>query len=260
MVAAAVVKLGGRAFDETRALRRFAAEVAASSEPLVLVHGGGADVSAWCEKQGIAPRFSDGLRVTDDATLEVAVAVLAGLANKRLVAALRAVGVDAVGIAALDGGCVDVVPHPRADVLGRVGEVRAVDPSLLRDLLAGGRTPVVSSLGAHEGQLLNLNADDVAAALAAALSAPALLLLGDAQALVLGGEAQSRVSAAVIDRLLQHPDVKDGMRPKLRAARTALAGGTSHVLIGRYTEDVTLAELLAGSGGTYLSAEVTSDV
>lgn len=259
-MSATVCKLGGRAFERPDAAAHFAAEVAALGSPLVLVHGGGVEVSAWCEKLGLVPQFSDGLRVTDPATLEVAAAVLAGLANKRLVAALRAAGVDAVGIAALDGGLVEVAPHARAAVLGEVGEVRSVEPSLVRDLIARGRTPVVSSLGAHEGRLLNLNADDVAGAIAAALAAPALLLLGDAAAVVLDGAPVPRLLAAEIDGVLAHPDVKDGMRPKLRAAQTALRGGAARVVIGRYGETGTLAALLEGSGGTLLLAEETAHV
>src|SRR5207245_9215619 len=106
MSAPLVLKLGGRALEAPDAAGELAAEVAALRVPVVIVHGGGVEVSAWCMRLGLAPRFVEGLRVTDDATLEVVAAVLAGLANKRLVAALRAAGVDAVGLAALAGGTV----------------------------------------------------------------------------------------------------------------------------------------------------------
>src|SRR5262249_30931932 len=149
---------------------REAADHGRSARGTLVLHGGGAEVTAWCMRAGLVPRFADGLRVTDPDTLEIAAAVLAGLANKRLVAALRAGGLDAVGLAALDGGTVRARRHALAATLGEVGEVDAVDVSLLVSLLAQGRVPVLASLGDDgHGALLNLNADDVAAAIAAAL-------------------------------------------------------------------------------------------
>ena len=119
----------------------------------MLVHGGGAEVTSWLDRIGVVARFDDGLRVTDAETLEVATAVLAGLANKRLVAALRAAGADAVGLSALDGGVLEVAPHPRAAVLGAVGLPVGVHAEWLGDLLAGGKLPVIASIGAHGEQL-----------------------------------------------------------------------------------------------------------
>lgn len=250
-----VVKLGGRALEANggagpgaAALRELAAGLAALSGELLLVHGGGAEVSAWCGRLGLAPRFDDGLRVTDAGTLEVAAAVLAGLANKRLVALLRAHGVDAVGLSALDGGIAECGPHPDAGRLGLVGAVREVNAALPAALLAQGYTPVLASIGACGGQLLNLNADDVAAALAAALRAPALLLLSDTPGLGLDGALVPRLDAAGLDAALAHPGVTGGMRPKLLAARAALAGGVARVAIAQWQGPGTLRALLDGSG------------
>src|SRR5262249_37839820 len=141
-----VVKLGGRALEAPGAIAELAADVATLSGRTLLLHGGGALVSRWSERLGLTPRFVDGLRVTDPETLEVAVAVLAGLANKRLVASLRSAGVDAVGLAALDGGVVEAMPHPTAERLGEVGAVRSVRPELLLELIEGGRVPVLASV------------------------------------------------------------------------------------------------------------------
>lgn len=250
-----VVKLGGRALAAPGAAAEFAEALAALGRPAVLVHGGGAEVTQWCLKLGLESRFADGLRVTDAPALEVVAAVLAGLANKRLVAALRAHGVDAVGLAALDGGILRVVPHARASALGAVGEVAGADPSLLLTLLGEGRTPVLASLGAHEGGLLNVNADDAAAAVAAALGAAELVLLSDAPGLQLGGEIVRELPHAAIAGALARPEVEGGMRPKLRAAAAALAAGVGRAHIACWNGPATLASLLEGSGaGTALLA------
>jgi acetylglutamate kinase len=241
-----VVKLGGRALESPGAAGQLAAEVAALPGGAVLVHGGGAEVSAWSARLGLEPRFVDGLRVTDAGTLEVAVSVLAGLANKRLVAALRVRGVDAVGLSALDGGTVEVAPHPDAARLGAVGQVKAVRPGLLTTLLSKGYTPVLASIGAHEGELLNLNADDVAAALAGALGAAALVLLSDTPGLLLDGALVPQIGAGALDDVLAHPQVTGGMRPKLRAAQQAVGAGAGRVHIAAWQGPGTLGSILAG--------------
>lgn len=251
-----VVKLGGRSLEAPGAPRELAGELARLSGGCVLVHGGGSEVTDWCTRLGVAPRFIDGLRVTDPDTLEVAVAVLAGLANKRLVATLRAAGVDAVGLSALDGGTVEVERHDDASRLGAVGQVVAVHPQLLETLLAQGRTPVLASIGAAGEQLLNVNADDLAAGLAAALRARALLLLSDTPGLRLDGRVVARLEGREIAAALGHPDVKDGMKPKLRAAAAAIAGGAQRVVIGAWAGAGTITALLEGEGGgTTLLAE-----
>ena len=250
-----VIKLGGRALEAPGAARALAAEAAALSGELVLVHGGGAELSAWCERLGLAPRFEDGLRVTDAGTLEVAAAVLAGLANKRLVAALRDAGVDAVGLSALDGGVAEAEPHPDSPRLGAVGRVACVHPALRETLLAQGRTPVLASIAACGASLLNLNADDLAAAIAGALGARALLLLSDTPGLVLDNRLVERLDQVGIEAALAHPDVRDGMRPKLRAAAAAIAAGARRVHIAAWQGPGTLEALLGGHGaGTMVLA------
>ncbi len=251
---ALVVKLGGRALEapgalsECAAALREAGSTGCSSRATLVVHGGGAQVTAWCERLGLEARFADGLRVTDPATLEVASAVLAGLANKRLVAALRAHGLDAVGLAALDGGIARVRRHANAATLGEVGEIESVDTTLLLDLLASGRTPVLASLGDDGlGALLNLNADDIAAAVAAALPARDLVLLSDTPGLKLAGELVRTLDIAALDVALDHHDVSGGMRPKLRAARLALAAGVARVHIAAWQGPHTLAAILEGA-------------
>jgi acetylglutamate kinase len=253
---ALVVKLGGRALEAPGALREFAAALREAGEPggsaraTLVLHGGGAEVSAWCLRAGLTPRFADGLRVTDAGTLEIAAAVLAGLANKRLVAMLRAHGLDAVGLAALDGGIVRARRHAEAATLGDVGEIEGVDTALLETLLAAGRVPVLASLGDDgAGALLNLNADDAAAAVAGALPAGDLVLLSDAPGLLLDGKVVPTLDESELAGVLMKEDkaVTGGMRPKLRAAQSALAAGVSRVIIAAWQGPGTLAALLAGT-------------
>lgn len=257
-----VVKLGGRALEAPGALAGFAAALARLPRPTLVVHGGGAEVTRWCERLGIASRFHDGLRVTDPDTLEVAAAVLAGLVNKRLVAGLRVQGIDAVGLAALDGGMLTVRRHMNADVLGEVGEVIGADATLLQLILAAGRTPVVASLACDAaGRLLNVNADDAAAALAAAIGASDLVLLSDTPGLKLAGAVVARLSASELPATLARPEVEGGMVPKLISAQTALAGGVARVHITAWEHDDTLHRVLCGEGhGTTLSLDSSAAV
>ena len=249
-----VVKLGGRALEAPDATGALADDLAAHEGPLVLVHGGGAEVSDWSTRLGVAPQFADGLRVTDAATIEIVAAVLAGLANKRLVAALRHAGLDAVGIAALDGGVVEARPHPDAARLGRVGVVHAVRVRLLNQLWRSGRTPVMASLAEHAGALLNINADDVASALAAALGAQ-LVLLSDVPGLVLDGEVVPHLTSAACAAALARPDVTGGMRPKLHAALAAIAQGATGVTLAQWSGRGTLARASAGRLGTTIGPD-----
>ncbi len=250
-----VVKLGGRALEAPGALREFAAALARLSRVALLVHGGGAEVTSWCARLGIESRFEDGLRVTDEPTLEVATAVLAGLANKRLVAALRALDVNAVGLAALDGGIVAARPHPLADRLGAVGTLASVDGTLPASLLASGFTPVIASIAAGpDGALLNLNADDAATALAAAVGASDLLLLSDTPGVKLDGAPVATIRFEDLAATIARPDVSGGMVPKLKAAGEALAGGVDRVALGAWSGPDTLASLLAGTAGTTIVA------
>ena len=242
-----VLKLGGRALDGAQALDELADDLVALGGSAVVIHGGGAEVTAWGERAGVEARFHGGRRVTDPAALDVAVAVLAGLVNKRLVAALRHRGLDAVGIAALDGGSALVAPHADAAALGAVGTVTAIDVRLIETLLAGGFVPVISSIGAVDGGLFNLNADDLAAALAPALGADALVLLSDTPGLLLSGAVVSRLGASELAVALASEDVSGGMRPKLEAAGQAVAAGVPSAWIAAWDGPGSLARFADGT-------------
>ncbi len=169
-----VVKLGGAAMTEPGLAASFAEDVAlvrlAGIRPVV-VHGGGPQISAMSERLGLAPRFEDGLRVTDDETLDVVRMVLLGKINAELVAAINRQGVGAAGVSGDDGSLFVATPKPGARDLGLVGDIARVNPAVLHELMRG-FVPVVASTAADErGQAYNVNADEAAAALAVALDA-----------------------------------------------------------------------------------------
>ena len=254
-----VLKLGGRALEAPGATRELAQELASFAvlRPVVVVHGGGAELTRWSERLGLEARFHDGLRVTDRDTVEVATAVLAGLANKRLVAAFRAARVEAVGLSAADG-VATIVPHRNSRQLGEVGDVDRVDAEFLQRLMADHRVPVLASIGAYDGRLLNVNADDLAAGVAAALQASLLILLSDTPGLRLKAQLVDRVDVDAIGTLLEHPEVTGGMRPKLGAAAAAVRGGAARAVIAAWDGPGTLSRLHAGEpGGTFVEKATT---
>ncbi|HEU0301429.1 MAG TPA: acetylglutamate kinase [Longimicrobium sp.] len=229
---ARVVKVGGNLADDAGWMRDVARAAAAAHAPTVLVHGGGKDVSELQRALGIEPEWRDGLRVTTPRVLEVVRMVLSGGVNKRWVAALLDAGVDAIGISGEDGGLLrGAVLHGGA--LGRTGEIRMVRTALLNGWLAQGLTPVVSPVtrGA-DGEGLNVNADDAAAGVAAAMRAAELLFVSDVPAVKAGGEWVATIDRDTAEAMLESGEAAGGMRPKLRAAMRARAAGVARVRIG----------------------------
>lgn len=227
-----VVKIGGAALADAGWLESFAAAASSSASPLVIVHGGGPDISALSQQLGIETSWHEGRRVTSEATLDVAAMVLNGRVNKKVVGALVHAGVDAIGLSGIDGGLL------RADIiengaLGRVGRVSAVRVELLRALLAQGYTVVVSpiSLGA-DGGALNVNADDAAAAIAAALGAQELVFLTDVPGVRDVEGVRALLDAGQAVALVQSGVAHGGMGVKLNAGVRALDSGVAAVRIG----------------------------
>ena len=244
-----VVKLGGSLLDDV--MRRAAAlrEIAATwnaGEQLVLVHGGGKHIDAALKTLGIPKRTHAGLRITDDATLEVVVSVLAGTVNKMLVAELTAIGIRAAGISGGDASTLVAEQHPPIDgvELGHVGRVTSSNKTLLRTMATYGIMPVVSSIAqGPAGTLLNVNADAAAAAIAAALGASELRFITDVEGLLDGkGQLVPLLTVREAGAYLQSDVVSGGMRPKLEAALSALDAGVQSIQIG------------TGTGGTSLVA------
>ncbi|HEX5452083.1 MAG TPA: acetylglutamate kinase, partial [Candidatus Limnocylindrales bacterium] len=195
-----VVKLGGTTVAEQAGALESVGRLA-RRRPLVVVHGGGARLTDWSNRLGLATRFEDGLRVTDAPALEVAAAVLRGLVNIELVAALRRLGCDAVGLSGVDGGLLIAERVPGKGLVASVVDVRR---ALLDALLVGGQVPVVAPLALDEqAELCNVNADDVAAGIAAGVGARQLVLLTDVDGIRdADGDRLSSIGADEAERLI----------------------------------------------------------
>jgi acetylglutamate kinase len=249
-----VLKLGGELLEDAPAMRGAAAGIVAmaAAGPLVVVHGGGRAIDAELRARGEAPRFVDGLRVTDAAALDAVVGVLAGRTNTAFVAAISAAGGRAVGLTGADGLIGRCAPAELFETvggelvdLGFVGQPDGTDMSLLRDLLGLGYVPVVASVGVSaSGSLLNVNADTLAGHLAAMLGAERLIIAG-ATAGVLDGEGGTipRLTPDEIDAMIASGAAHSGMIAKLAACRRALAAGVSDIAIvgGRGVSDFAAA-------------------
>jgi len=227
-----IIKVGGRAQADAALPHAIAQAWVARPHALVVVHGGGDEVSRLQRLTGGEPRFVDGRRVTTAGDLDTLRMALSGLANKRLVSALVALGVPAIGLSGEDAGL--LLAHRADEALGEVGAVHAVNVALLRHLLDGGFLPVISPVSRHDGGAgaLNVNGDDAAAALAVALSAAELLLVADVAGVLVDGEPIAQVGPDGAAALVASGAVTGGMIAKLDAARTALDAGVAGVRIG----------------------------
>jgi len=241
-----VIKIGGSTLGAHDTSLDDVAALHAEGNQLVVVHGGGATISEWLERAGVPSRFERGLRVTDAATLDVVIAVLAGLVNKRLVAELQARGARAIGLSGVDGAIIRARRYGEA--LGFVGEVVSVDAEALRGA-AQDAVVVLAPIAVEEGaaQLLNINADTAAGEVAAALHAEQLVFLTDVAGVMDGaGVVCDTLSAEEARGLLAEGTVAGGMIPKVEAAlRAAAAGVPTAIADGR--EAGTLRALLDGS-------------
>lgn len=249
-MSATVLKLGGELLDDQPAMRQAAEAIVRLAEagPLVVVHGGGRAIDAELRARGIAPRFVDGLRVTDQAALDSVVSVLAGRTNTALVAAISAAGGRAVGLTGADGQIglsrraapLETVAGEITD-LGLVGEPESTSASLLEDLLSIGCIPVIASIGVDRaGVLLNVNADVLAAHLAGVLHADRLIVAGGTAGVLDGdGRTVRELPLAAIDEMTASGVAHSGMIAKLAACRRAFDAGVPDVSIvsGRQVHD-----------------------
>ncbi len=255
-----VVKYGGNAMTEDALRHAFAADMVflrtCGIHPVV-VHGGGPQITAMLRRLGIAGDFKGGFRVTTPEVLDVARMVLFGQVGRDLVNLINAHGPYAVGITGEDAHLFTAVRRTVtvdgvATDIGLVGDVDKVDAAVVRDLIAAGRIPVVSTLAPDaEGVVHNINADTAAAALAEALGAEKLLMLTDVEGLYTRwpdrGSLVSEIDSATLAHLL--PTLESGMIPKIEACLRAVAGGvpSAHVIDGR-VEHCVLAELFTDAG------------
>ncbi len=248
-----VVKLGGTTIADQRQVLD---EVAATARrrPVVLVHGGGKRITEWLQRLGVPSTFEGGLRVTDAQSLEVAAAVLRGVVNSELVAGLRDLGVDAVGLSGVDGG---LLVAERIPELGLVARVVGLRRDLLDSILVAGQVPVVAPLARDEGgYVCNVNADDAAAGIAAGLGARQLVLLTDVDGVRdADGRRLDTLSAVDAEALIERGVIAGGMVPKIRAALAALTWDGSEAIIADSSAPNALVRALDdASFGTRLTA------
>lgn len=268
-----VIKIGGALFGDAAATLAFMEQVAILHQVgvrVVVVHGGGPQLSATQTALGIKPKLVEGRRVTDAETAAVTVMVLNGTLNTQLLGLCRQLGLSAVGVSGLSAGL--IVAERRKPVTtasgttidyGQVGDIVSVDTSVLRELLDAGHMPIVSPLSCSvDGSVLNINADTVAGAIGASLGAAKLILctgaagifesLSDPTSLV------SYTDLAGLERLTAAGSFADGMLPKADAIERALRGGVGRVHVISYSSpDALLAEVFTNEGtGTLIVADV----
>jgi acetylglutamate kinase len=256
-----VIKYGGSAMSDEVLRASFAVDVVLLKyiglRP-VIVHGGGPQIGATLERLGKQSTFIDGLRVTDDETMDVVEMVLGGKVNREIVALVQQGGGRAVGMTGSDGDMIRVTRHLEDDRdLGRVGRVVAVDPASIVAVATAGYVPVIAPIGVDDaGVTHNVNADEAAGAVAAALSAEKLILLTDVEGVRdATGERISQLSVEEARKQIAEGVVRDGMIPKVKCCIAALDQGVArtHIVDGRVLHAV-LLEIFTDSGvGTLLT-------
>ncbi len=213
------VKLGGTTIVEQQDVLREVVEERIA-RPVVVVHGGGKRLTEWLERLGVESQWNQGRRVTDEATLEVFLAVISGVINAELTEALLALGGKAVGARGIDAG---MIRGPRAEGLDRVISEPVADASVLRALLDAGYLPVVTPMGLDpDGRICNVNADDAAAAVSASLGGELVLLTDTDGVRGADGERIPELTPAEASRLIDEGVIAGGMVPKVGSALRAL--------------------------------------
>ncbi|MEW6034770.1 MAG: acetylglutamate kinase [Chloroflexota bacterium] len=250
-----VVKLGGSTLGSHDTTLEDLVTLQRGGISAIVVHGGGRLATEWLKKHGVEARFVKGLRVTDAETLRVVAAVLAGLVNKELVAAIQRLGGKAIGLCCADGGIVQA--EVKDAELGYVGEVAQVNTEALEVLLAAGYMPVIAPLsllvpGDREVLLANVNGDTVAGALAAAMNAERLVFLTDVAGIYDSeGKVVPRLTAADAGALMSSGAVVSGMLPKLESCLKALSAVDAvRVVDGRVPHALVLEVEGKGAGTT----------
>lgn len=219
---------------------------------VILVHGGGPEISAMLKKLSIESHFENGLRVTDDDTMEVVQMVLAGKVSKSLAADLSALGGRAVSLCGIDGGLIKV--HQKNEKLGHVGEIDEINTKILDDLLDGGFIPVISSIGIDDdGNPYNINADTAAAKIAAALHAESMVVMSNINGVLKDKDDEnsliSQMSLADAEELKKSGIIAGGMIPKVDCCTNAVKEGVKKVfIINGEIPHAILIELLTDEG------------
>ncbi len=270
-----VLKVGGEVFadaEQTRALMEQVGILHQVGIRVVLVHGGGPQSTALAAALGLDTTFVDGRRVTDGPSLDVATMVLNGQINTRVLAVCRELHIPAVGISGVDAGFIRASRRPPVERVGEstvdygfVGDIDSIDADVVRKQLDNGLMPVVSPISCDEsGEILNINADTVAAAIAAELDAEKLILATGAPGILENvKDPQSLISyidRAALDKLKADGKLADGMLPKAAAIESALANGVSRVHVISYKlPDSLLLEVFTNEGtGTLVVNDIAA--
>lgn len=270
-----VIKAGGAVFGDPQATRALIEQIAILhyfGVRVVFVHGGGPQLSELTEALGVPTRMVQGRRVTDQKSIDVTSMVLNGLINTRILGICRDLNIDAVGVSGVDAGLITAHKRPPVKMsdgetvdFGFVGDIDAVDTTVLRKLLDNGLMPVVSPLSADaSGVLLNINADTVAAAVGAALNAEKLILCTGAPGILERVDDPSSVVSYTdlrgLKRLRDDGSIQDGMLPKAKAIEDAIRGGVRRVHVIAYTSpESILAEVFTNEGtGTLIVADINA--
>ncbi len=252
-----VVKYGGSAMVDEELKKQVIEDVTllklVGFKPII-VHGGGKEISRWVGKVGMEPKFINGLRVTDEATMELAEMVL-GKVNKELVQLVQSLGVRAIGVSGKDGGLLKVTKkYSGGEDIGFVGEVQKVNAEILWDLLEKDFLPIVCPVGMDETfQTFNINADDAACAIARAMNAEKLAFLTDIEGVYKDpGDPETLISELQISearKLMEDGFIGGGMLPKLNNCIDAIENGVSrvHILDGRIAHCL-LLEIFTNKG------------
>lgn len=246
-----LIKIGGNEIDDPAFLRELAATIGDFNMPVVIVHGGGKEITQLQQMMGITPQYVDGLRVTDAPSLAVVEMVLCGLVNKRLVRTLVNAGVDAIGMSGVDQGLVRAVQmrHDHHD-MGFTGEIVHVRGEVISDLLLRGITPVIAPvcLGDDAPTNYNVNADHVAGAIAAAIQAERIVFLTNVEGVLVNHQRVAQITEAQAHSLIEDGTISGGMIPKVKTALSVLRSGVSQAAITDLTG-------LKSHGGTVFTVD-----
>jgi acetylglutamate kinase len=255
-----VIKYGGAVMEDEKLKSSVAQDVTLLRKigiDVVVVHGGGKEITSLSSKLSIETKFVNGQRYTDENTRDVVQMVLAGSTNKDIVRRINIHGGKAVGISGIDGGLITVNKYVKED-LGFVGEVVDVNASLIKNLLRDGYLPVIAPLGVDkDGTVFNVNADVAAGSIAAALSAVKLVYLTDIEGVKINSELVSHLSQNEAEKYIADGTISGGMIPKVESALSALESGVQkvHIIDGR-VDHALLLEIFTKEGiGTEIVSE-----
>lgn len=231
-----VLKISGHQIDDPEFLKSLAQTIAEMQSPVIVVHGGGKEISEMQKKLGIEPHYVDGVRVTDAASLSIVTMVLCGTVNKRLVRYLLSAGVDAQGISGIDRGIVQAekMPHPELD-MGFTGEVTGVNADALLEMLSNGITPVLAPLSLGSDSHYNVNGDHVAGAVAVAVEAEKVIFLSNVEGVLINEAVTGNLTAEETISLIEDGTIFGGMIPKVQTALHALQSGVQSAVITNLT-------------------------